>query len=147
MATKIKVTGGKKLAGEITPVKNKNSILACIPAALLSDADVFYNDVPKSTDVVKMLEMLKLIGATVDDSDYSRIRINCSTVDSYRIDKDLGSLIRASIMFAGPLLARFGVAEIPVPGGCVLGKRSISAHIDVFQKCGIECEYFNGYVR
>src|SRR3989339_830338 len=148
MATKIKVTGGKKLAGEITPVKNKNSILACIPAALLSDADVFYNDVPKSTDVVKMLEMLKLIGATVDDSDYSRIRINCSTVDSYRIDKDLGSLIRASIMFAGPLLARFGVCEVPVPGGCVLGKRSISSHVDSFSKVGITTEYIeDGYVR
>jgi len=144
----IKVVGGKPLKGRIAPVPNKNSILACLPACILTDEDVSYHSVPKSTDVVKMLEMLKLLGAAVDDSDYNNIKINCSKLATYKVDKELGSLIRASIMFAGPLLARFGVCEVPVPGGCVLGKRSISAHIDSFSKVGITTEFIDdGYVR
>lgn len=148
MSDIIKVTGGKPLKGEVTPVPNKNSILACLPACILTDEDVYYHNVPKSTDVVKMLEMLRLLGASVDDSDYNNIKINCAGLKSYRVDKELGSLIRASIMFAGPLLARFGVCELPVPGGCVLGKRSISAHIDSFSKVGVTAEFMqDGYVR
>ena len=148
MAEVIKVTGGKPLKGEVTPVPNKNSILACLPACILTDEDVYYHNVPKSTDVVKTLEMLRLLGAKVDDADYNNIKINCLGLKSYRVDKELGSLIRASIMFAGPLLARFGVCEVPVPGGCVLGKRSISAHIDSFSKVGITAEFTqDGYVR
>ena len=103
MSQTIKVTGGKPLVGEVVPVPNKNSILACLPACILADEDVYYHSVPKSTDVVKMLEMLKLLGAAVDDSDYNNIKINCARLTSHKVDKELGSLIRASIMFAGPL--------------------------------------------
>lgn len=148
MSQTIKVTGGRPLKGEVTPVPNKNSILACLPACILTDEDVYYHNVPKSTDVIKMLEMLRLLGAEVDDSEYSSIRINCAGLKSYKVDKELGSLIRSSIVFAGPLLARFGVCEVPVPGGCVLGKRSISAHIDPFSKVGVKVEFIDdGYVR
>ena len=148
MSETVKVIGGKPLKGEVTPVSNKNSILACLPACILTDEDVYYHDVPKSTDVVKMLEMLRLLGATVDDSDYNNIKINCASLNSHRVDKELGGLIRASIMFAGPLLARFGFCEVPVPGGCVLGKRSINAHIDSFSKAGITTEFIeDDYVR
>lgn len=148
MSNTIKVTGGRPLRGEVTPVANKNSILACLPACILTNEDVIYHNVPKSTDVVKMLEMLKLLGATVEDADYNQIKINCAHLTSHKVDRELGSLIRASIMFAGPLLARFGVCEVPVPGGCVLGKRSIGAHVDSFSKAGITTEFIdNGYVR
>lgn len=148
MSGTIKVTGGRPLVGEVVPVPNKNSILACLPACILTDEDVYYHNVPKSTDVVKMLEMLKLLGAVIDDADYNNVKINCAGLNSHKVDKELGSLIRASIMFAGPLLARFGVCELPVPGGCVLGKRSISAHIDSFSKVGITTEFIaDGYVR
>jgi UDP-N-acetylglucosamine 1-carboxyvinyltransferase len=148
MSEIIKVTGGNTLKGEVTPVPNKNSILACLPACILTDEDVYYHNVPKSTDVVKMLEMLRLMGATIDDSDFNNIRINCSKLSLHKVDKELGSLIRASIMFVGPLLARFGVCEIPVPGGCILGKRSISAHIDSFSKVGVAVTFIeDDYVR
>jgi UDP-N-acetylglucosamine 1-carboxyvinyltransferase len=148
MSEIIKVLGGNPLIGEVTPVPNKNSVVACLPAAILTNKDVYYHNIPRSTDVVKMLEMLRLLGAEVDDTDFSNIRINCSKLKSHKIDKELGSLIRASIMFAGPLLARFGVCEVPVPGGCVLGKRAISAHIDSFSKMGITTEFISSeYVR
>lgn len=148
MSDTVRVTGGKPLIGEVTPVPNKNSILASLPACILTNEDVYYHNVPKSTDVVKMLEMLRLLGATVDYTDFNSIRINCSGINTYKVDKNLGSLIRASIMFTGPLLARFGRCEVPVPGGCILGKRSISAHIDSFSKVGISTEFIeDGYVR
>lgn len=148
MAETLKIHGGVKLHGEVSPIPNKNAILAALPVCLLTDEDVIYHNVPKSTDVAKMLEMLRLLGAKVDDADYNNLTINCSGVNTYRVDKELGTLIRASIMFAGPLLARFGVAEIPVPGGCVLGKRSISAHIDSFSKAGVSIDFTDdGYAR
>lgn len=147
MKETIVVTGGKPLRGNAFPIPNKNAIVAALPAAILTDEEVVYRNVPKSTDVEKILEMLKLLGAKIDDSDYSQIKITCKNLKSYKVDQDLGGKIRASILFAGSLLARFGKAEIPVPGGCVLGKRSISAHIDVFQKLGVKVEYFDGYAR
>lgn len=138
------IKGGKKLKGTVKPVPNKNSILPALCACLLTDKEITYKGVPRSTDVLKMLEMLKLLGADVNDSDFNKLKISCKRIRSCRVDKDLGCLIRSSIMFAGPLLARFGVAEIPVPGGCVLGKRSIAAHIDSFTKVGIKTEFING---
>jgi len=109
------VTGGKPLKGEVTPVPNKNSILACLPACILTDEDVYYHNVPKSTDVEKMLEMLKLLGAMIDDSDYNNVKINCSKLISYKVDKEMGSLIRASIMFAGPCWHVLGYARFRYP--------------------------------
>ena len=148
MSDSVKIFGGIPLVGEITPVPNKNAILACLPACILTDEPMIYRNIPKTTDVEKMFQMLRLMGATIDDSNYDLVTINCSKLTTFRVDKDLGSLIRSSIMFAGPLLARFGKAEIPVPGGCVLGKRSISAHIDVFTKAGVRIDYLSdGYVR
>jgi UDP-N-acetylglucosamine 1-carboxyvinyltransferase len=145
MAETIKVTGGVPLKGEVYPVPNKNAIVAALPAALLTDEDVIFHNVPKSTDVLKILEMLRLLGAEVEDGNYSCVKINCRNVKSYTVDKELGNLIRASVMFAGPLLARFGKAKIPVPGGCVLGKRSIAAHVDAFSKAGIKLSFEDGY--
>ncbi|PIR42475.1 hypothetical protein CO058_03640 [candidate division WWE3 bacterium CG_4_9_14_0_2_um_filter_35_11] len=143
----VKIRGGRKLSGTVTPIPNKNAIVAAIPAAILTNETIVFHNVPKSTDVEKLLEMMKLLGADIDDSSYDNLKINCSKVESYKVDKTLGEKIRASIMFAGPLLARFGVAEIPVPGGCVLGARSISAHVDVFQKAGVKIEYMGNFVR
>lgn len=148
MNGKIKVTGGIPLVGEVKPVPNKNAIVVALPASILSNEDIIYKNVPKSTDVEKILELLKLLGAKIDDSDFDNLVINCKNLKSYKLDKDLGTKIRASILFAGPLLARFGIAEIPIPGGCVLGKRSISAHIDIFQKVDVAVTYLeDGYVR
>ena len=143
----IKVKGGIPLKGEVIPVPNKNAILGALPAAILTDKDVIFHNVPKSTDVELMIEMMKKMGANVDDSDYNNLKINCKSLHSYKIDKELGERIRASIMFVGPLLTRFGKAEVPVPGGCVLGMRSIAAHVEVFSKVDVKVEYKDGVVE
>jgi len=143
----LRITGGRKLEGTVTPIPNKNSLVAVLPASILSNETVTYKNVPGTSDVVKILQILKLLGAEVDQSVEGEIKINCSGVKRYRVDQTLGGQFRASLMFAGPLLARFGVAEIPLPGGCDLGMRSISAHLDSFKKAGVKFEYAEGYVK
>jgi UDP-N-acetylglucosamine 1-carboxyvinyltransferase len=142
-----KINGGRPLRGIVTPVPNKNSIVTAIPAAILTDQTVTYKNVPKSTDVLLLLDIIKELGGQVDDTDFSSLKINCKNVERYRIPSDIGNKLRASILFVGPLLARFGKAEVPVPGGCVLGQRSISAHLDIFKKVGVKFEYKDGYVN
>lgn len=147
MAIALKIKGGNALKGEVTPIANKNSVVAALPAAILSNKVITYKNIPNSTDVIKILKLLTLLGAKIDDKDFNNLKIDCKNLNSYKVDKNLGEEIRASIMFAGPLLARFGIAEIPLPGGCSLGERSIHAHINVFKSIGIKIEYFDGYIR
>ncbi len=143
----IRVKGGNPLVGDVTPIPNKNTIVATLPASILVKGDVVYHNVPKTLDVQKILKILKLLGADVSERENGTIIINSSNVNKYRIDFETGGKFRASIMFAGVLLARFKVAEVPIPGGCVLGRRAISAHIDSFRKVGVEAEFFDNYVR
>ncbi len=133
----IRITGGRELNGEVVPIPNKNSIVSALPAAILTEEDVVYENVPKTSDVEKILQIMELLGASVDWRE-DRVVINCRGVNSYKIDKTLGSQFRGSLMFAGPLLARFGEAEIPMPGGCLLGYRSSAAHVDAFEKAGVD---------
>lgn len=141
----VKITGGVPLFGEVSPVPNKNAVLSAIPAAILSSNPVTYTNLPDTTDVNKLLQILRLLGVSVTKSDDLTI-IDAANINSFRVDKELGELIRSSIMLVGPLLARFGRAEVPIPGGCVLGQRSIHAHIDVFTKAGCGVAFENDYV-
>jgi len=143
----LKITGGRKLSGTATPIPNKNALVAVLPASILTNETIVYKNIPGTSDVTKILQILKLLGAEVDQTTEGELKINCANISSYRVDQVLGGQFRASLMFAGPLLARFGVAEIPLPGGCVLGMRSISAHLDVFKKTGVSFEYVDGYVK
>jgi len=143
----LRITGGRKLEGTVTPIPNKNSLVAVLPASILTDETIMYKNVPNTSDVVKIVQILKLLGAEIDQSVEGVLKINCAKVNSYKVDAALGGQFRASLMFAGPLLARFGIAEIPLPGGCVLGMRSIAAHLDVFKKAGVTFEYLDGFVR
>ncbi len=138
--TIIKITGGKKLRGEVTPIPNKNSFMAVLPAALLSNHDVVYENVPDTSDVNKLLKILELLGAKVDRQENRRVLVNCKDVNNYIVDEKIGGQFRSSLMCAGPLLARFGKALIPMPGGCALGFRGIEAHIDAFMKVGVKIE-------
>jgi len=142
----IRVTGGNKLIGEVTPIPNKNSIVAALPAALLSSEDVIFKNVPATSDVEKILELMKMMGALVEES-FGVVKINCKDLRSFKVDMGIGGQFRGSLMFVGPLLARFGEAEVPMPGGCELGMRSIEAHVDVFRAVGVKVERKGDYVR
>lgn len=147
MVETIKVTGGRKLKGEVTPIANKNSMLAVIPAAILSYKTIVYKNVPKTSDIQKLCSIIQKLGGEVTDNVAGELKINCKNLDSYHVDEELGGSFRASLNFVGPLLARFGIAEVPLPGGCDLGMRSIEAHTNVFQKAGVEIERIGAYVR
>lgn len=147
MSEKIKVIGGVPLSGEVTPVPNKNAILPALCASILSNKTITYKNIPQTTDVIKMLDILRGLGADVDDSDFNNLKINCSSIKTHDIDSELSSGMRAPIMFAGPLLARFGKAKIPLPEGCVLGKRSLGAHVDAFKKAGISSHFEESFVE
>jgi len=148
MSEYIIVSGGKRLKGTVTPIPNKNAILPALCASVLTNETVTYRNVPKTTDVLKILQILQLLGANIDDSNFNNLKISCENIKSYKVNKYLGSLMRTSITLVGPLLHRFGIAEIPLPGGCILGKRSISSHIDALSKAGVKVSFLkNDYVR
>jgi len=142
---KVLVVGGNPLVGTVTPIPNKNSILSAIPASLLVSSDFVFKNVPKSTDVELLLKIIADLGGSYKWTSDDSVAINCKNLSKYKIDQDLGGKMRAALLLAGPLLARFGKAEIPIPGGCVLGKRSIASHIDVFAKVGVSVEFSNDY--
>jgi len=145
MINSVCIKGGVRLVGEVTPIPNKNSILPALIASLLTNKDMIYHSVPNSTDVNLILKILEKLGAVIDLVDYNNLKINCSNVKSFKIDPELGSRFRASILFVGPLLARFGKAQVPLPGGCFLGRRSIASHIDVFTKFGANFSISKGF--
>ena len=135
----VEIQGGKKLKGKVKPIANKNAVVAALPAALLTKERVVYKDIPQTSDVDKILQIMEKLGAEVK-REGGRVEIKADNLNSYKIDEELGGQFRASLMFVGPLLARMGKARIPLPGGCVLGFRSISGHVDVFRKAGVKVE-------
>ena len=147
MSETVKITGGRKLTGEVIPIPNKNAIVAALPAALLFRGTTVFKSVPDTSDVTKILAIIEKLGGKVNDDNKGTVEINCENVDSYKVDERLGGAFRASLNFVGPLLARFGIAEVPQPGGCDLGMRSIEAHTNAFSKMGVKIEKRGNYIR
>jgi UDP-N-acetylglucosamine 1-carboxyvinyltransferase len=133
---KLVIEGGNPLSGTITPAGNKNAALPCIAAALLTDQEVVLENVPRIRDVDAMLALLKNLGVTVEWRDEHELVLNAADVDHQDVDKELANKIRASFLLAGPLLARFGNAEMPPPGGDVIGRRRLDPHLDAFTSLG-----------
>lgn len=146
MSDTVKITGGKRLIGEVFPIPNKNAIVAALPATLLFKGTTRFKSVPDTSDVTKILAIIEKLGGEVND-DKGNVEINCEKINSYEVDEMLGSAFRASLNFVGPLLARFGIAEVPQPGGCDLGMRSIEAHTNAFSKMGVTIEKIDNYIR
>ena len=108
---------------------------------------MLYKNLPKSSDVNRILQIYKSLNAKIVRTKDQGVHIDCAQVRTYRIDSKIASEFRGAFMFAGPLLARFGKAEVPLPGGCILGMRSIAAHLSGFRKLGVSVEYRDGFVR
>ncbi len=134
----VKIMGGKRLIGEVKPIPNKNAIVAALPLSLLNHGVTTYTSIPDTTDVAKILAIIKKLGGSVERRDFGEVKINCNAIKTHKIDEELGGSFRASLNFVGPLLARMGKAEVPQPGGCDLGMRSIEAHTNAFSKLGVK---------
>jgi UDP-N-acetylglucosamine 1-carboxyvinyltransferase len=134
------VEGGTPLRGEITPAGNKNSALPLIAATLLTDEPVTLRNLPRIRDVRGMLEILSKLGASIDELDAHAVRITTANVDRAAIDPSLSREIRASLLFAGPLLTRFKQVTLGPPGGDVIGRRSVDTHFHALTALGAELD-------
>ncbi len=138
---KFVIEGGVPLSGTIVPAGNKNGALPILAACLLTADEVILRNVPNINDVVAMTLLLESLGATVQWRGPSEVSINAGSVDSQQVDRDLAERIRASFLLAGPLLARFGRAVMPPPGGDVIGRRRLDPHLDAFRALGASIEH------
>jgi UDP-N-acetylglucosamine 1-carboxyvinyltransferase len=137
---KFVIEGGVPLSGTVVPAGNKNGALPILAATLLTDEDVTLRNVPRISDVDAMLALLASLGAAVSWTSDGDVNINAAGVDHTSVDRELGEQIRASFLLAGPLLARFGHAEMPPPGGDVIGRRRLDPHFDAMRALGATVE-------
>jgi UDP-N-acetylglucosamine 1-carboxyvinyltransferase len=134
---KFVIEGGVPLSGTVVPAGNKNGALPILAAAALTEEDVVVRNVPRITDVEAMLRILRGLGVTADWTDDNEVTLSAAGVDaSATVDRGEAERIRASFLLAGPLLARFGRAVMPPPGGDVIGRRRLDPHLDAFRALG-----------
>ena len=124
----------------------KNSVLPILAAALLADAPVRVHNVPRLRDVSTMTALLRNLGADVSGED-TVVEVARSELSGFRAPYELVRTMRASFLLMGPLLARFGRAEVSLPGGCAIGSRPVDQHLKGFQAMGAEVELEDGYVK
>jgi UDP-N-acetylglucosamine 1-carboxyvinyltransferase len=132
------IEGGRPLTGTIRATGNKNAALPIVAAALLTDEPVTLENVPSIRDVDTMLELVADLGVDVETSGDGRVRIHAADVRKHELDEELCTRIRASILLSGPLLARWGEAIVPLPGGDVIGRRRLDVHIHALAQLGAE---------
>src|ERR671914_1203437 len=140
------VEGGSRLHGEVEVSGAKNAALKLIAAALLAPGRSVLHNVPRIKDVETMLAVLDGLGASSEFSG-NTLSIDASGVDSYTAPYDLVRQMRASIVVLGPLVARFGEAEVSAPGGCNLGLRKFNFHLDGLRALGAEVGLDHGFIE
>ncbi len=141
------ITGGTPLKGEIRISGAKNSVLPILAGSLLSAAPVFISNVPHLNDVTTMMELLGQFGVKLTVDENLTIELDASSVSHYCAPYELVRTMRASILVLGPLLARFGEAEVSLPGGCAIGPRPVDLHIHGLEAMGAEISIENGYIK
>ncbi len=133
---KFVIQGGYPLSGTIAAAGNKNAALPALAACLLTEEEVILRNVPRIRDVDAMLGLLAGLGVRVEWREENAVCLCAADVEDPRVDPELAERIRASFLLAGPLLARFGRAEMPPPGGDVIGRRRLDPHLDAFRALG-----------
>lgn len=149
---KIVVEGGAALNGDVQISGAKNAVLPILCATLLADGPVSITNVPNLHDVVTTAKLLGELGAgiTVDEGTLGRGRgmvIDPTTVHSHVAPYELVKTMRASVLVLGPLLAKYGAAEVSLPGGCAIGSRPVDQHIKGLQALGADITVENGYIK
>ena len=135
------IEGSHPLQGEITPSGNKNAALPLLSACLLTEEPVILHNIPRILDVLSMRSLLESLGAIITDIGSHSWKIDSSNLHPSRLDPKLCQNIRASILLAGPITARFGELHLPPPGGDVIGRRRVDTHILALEKLGAEITY------
>src|SRR6185436_9297672 len=136
MPPRFLVRGGQQLRGSIRPAGNKNAALPILASTVLADGPMDLENIPRIRDVETMLALLVDLGATAEWTGANAVRIDTRSVKPKPLDPALCAKIRASILLAGPLLARFGSVTLPPPGGDVIGRRRVYTHFLALEQLG-----------
>ena len=137
---KFTIEGGAPLSGEVTAAGNKNAALPILAACLLTEEELILRRVPRIRDTEAQVALLERLGVEVEWVEDNCLRLCAAGVSEVAVDEELSNQIRASFLLAGPLLARFGEARMPPPGGDFIGRRRLDAHLDAFLDLGARVE-------
>jgi UDP-N-acetylglucosamine 1-carboxyvinyltransferase len=145
---KLLITGGNRLDGEVRASGAKNAALPILAATLLaSEGECLLANVPHLRDITTTMELLGRMGAQLTIDERMHIQVDARPVDKFEAPYDLVRTMRASILVLGPLLARFGEAQVSLPGGCAIGARPVNLHIEGMRAMGADITVENGYVH
>jgi UDP-N-acetylglucosamine 1-carboxyvinyltransferase len=139
------IQGGQELSGCITPSGNKNAALPLMAATLLTDQPVVLHNLPHIKDVHTMMKLLVDLGVEITELDQHSFRFQAANLHKTKLDPDLCREIRASILLAGPMLARLKIVELPPPGGDVIGRRRVDTHFLAFSQLGADVQVDNEF--
>ena len=143
---KLIIEGGVKVNGEISASGAKNAVLPILAATLLFESVVKISNVPHLNDVTTMLMLLRRMGGRFTLGQKLALSLDMSEVNIYKAPYELVKTMRASILVLGPLLSRFGFAEVSMPGGCAIGSRQVDVHLDGMRALGAEVLVSNGNI-
>ncbi len=144
---KLIITGGTSLSGEVRIAGAKNAALPILAATLLADSPMTIGNVPHLHDITTTMGLLGRMGVQLVVDERMRIEVDANTITNYSAPYELVKTMRASILVLGPLLSRFGQADVSLPGGCAIGSRPVNLHIDGLRAMGAEIQVENGYIR
>jgi len=144
---KLLITGGQTLSGNVTISGAKNAALPILAATLLATEPVRISNVPHLKDVTTMLSLLQIMGVQVTVDDQLGVEVDASSVDRREAPYELVKTMRASILVLGPLLARFGEADVSLPGGCAIGARPVNLHVAGLQAMGADVVVDKGFIK
>ncbi len=144
---KLQITGGVPLAGDVRISGAKNAALPILAGTLLADGPVTIANVPHLQDVTTTIELLGRMGVSVTVDEKMRVEVDNSTFDKPFAPYELVKTMRASILVLGPLVARYGTADVSLPGGCAIGARPVNIHVAGLQAMGAEINIEGGYIR
>jgi UDP-N-acetylglucosamine 1-carboxyvinyltransferase len=144
---KLIINGGKKLQGDVIISGAKNAALPIMAATLLATDNVTIANVPHLKDVTTMMELLGQLGAKLVVDEKMNVQVDANHVNDLVAPYDLVKTMRASILVLGPMLARFGQADVSLPGGCSIGTRPVDLHLKALKAMGAEISVKNGYIK
>ncbi|WP_444995040.1 UDP-N-acetylglucosamine 1-carboxyvinyltransferase [Aliikangiella sp. IMCC44359] len=144
---KLQITGGNRLDGCIRISGAKNAALPILMSTLLAEGTTSIGNVPHLNDVTTTLELLGILGNSMTLDEKMTVQVDTSTIHSFAAPYELVKTMRASILVLGPLLARFGQADVSLPGGCAIGSRPVDLHIKGMRAMGADIDVIDGYVR
>ncbi len=143
---KLLISGGISLNGEICISGAKNAALPILAATLLANSPCYITNVPRLRDITTMMSLLKRMGAHLTVDENLGIEVNSTSVQTFTAPYELVKTMRASILVLGPLLARFGQAQVSLPGGCAIGLRPVNLHLQGLTAMGANIRVENGYI-